>query len=280
MLRPALARFICQDAPHICSADLRLEKGMGKRKKERRSRENYLIESAIAEVIVARAGMGSVELAEAKLRAVLDLHPNSEERAEAHNLLAQLCAQTARHAEAMEHIAAAISAEPGMVAELTEALAEMLEKQDEWESAIHVYALGLAHTEHAILHDGLGYCLGKLGRLKEAEQHGRRATELEPDNATYVNDLGYTLVEQGRFQEAQVLFERALILDPSYDLARGNLRLCTEKTSQPAIGPRPKIIPQANKARRPRSGPKGRRPLSPPGPGQDEGTGIQLSQLE
>lgn len=199
---------------------------------ERFSEETFLLESAIAEVIAANAGFGSAEVAESKLRGVLELEPNLEERVEAHNLLAQLCAQTARHREAMEHFSAALMAHPAGAVPLTEGLAEMFEKQEEWEGAMEVYALGLAHAEDARLHNGLGYCLGKVGRLREAEYHSRRATELAPDTAAYVNDLGYTLLEQGEFQQARVLFEHALRLDPCFELARENLRLCSEAASE------------------------------------------------
>jgi Flp pilus assembly protein TadD len=205
---------------------------MGKGKQNRLSEETFLIESAIAEIIAANAGIGSAEVAESKLRGVLELEPNLEERVEAHNLLAQLYAQTARHREALEHFSAAVMVDPGVAAPLTEAFAEMFEEQEEWERAMEVYALGLAHAEDAMLHNGLGYCLGKVGRLRESEYHSRRATELAPDTAAYVNDLGYVLMEQRMFQEARVLFEHALRLDPSHDLARGNLRLCYEEAPE------------------------------------------------
>ena len=61
------------------------------------------------------------------------------------------------------------------------------------------------------------------------EQHDRRATELAPENASYLNDLGYTLLLQGRLQEAHDIFEQALRLDPSDEQIQGNLRLCSQK---------------------------------------------------
>jgi len=174
-----------------------------------------------------------MEAAESKLLGVLELKPNLEERVEAFNLLAQLYAQTARHRDALEYFASALAAGPGAAAPLTEGLAEMFEKQEEWEQAIGVYMQGLTRCEDARLHNGLGYCLDKASRLREAEHHHRRAMELAPDVTAYANDLGYVLLEQGELQQARVHFERALHLDPAYELARNNLSLCSKQASEP-----------------------------------------------
>jgi Flp pilus assembly protein TadD len=53
--------------------------------------------------------------------------------------------------------------------------------------------------------------------------------ELAPNDAIYANDLGYNLSEQCEIQQAQVLFERAIELDPAHQLARNNLKLCSEQ---------------------------------------------------
>ncbi|MBI2958463.1 MAG: tetratricopeptide repeat protein [Chloroflexi bacterium] len=210
---------------------------MGKRKKERVSEETFLLESAIGEIYAAGAAFGSVEVAESKLRSVLVLKPTLKERIEALNLLAQVCAQTVRHQEALEHFAAALAVGPGIAVPLTEGLAGMFEKQEEWEKAVEVYTRALACCEDASLHNGLGYCLAQAGRLREAEYHERRATELDPNAAVYVNDLGYVLLGQGEFQQARILFERALGLDPSYELARENLHVCSKRASQSGHSP-------------------------------------------
>ena len=201
-------------------------------KKKRISEETFLVESAMGEIYAANAGFGSIEVAESNLLEVLALAPNIKERVEALNLLAQIYAQTARHEEALERFATALAAAPDMTVQLTEGLAEMLENQREWELAIKIYTQGLASGEHAGLHNGLGYCLAKAGRFKDAEYHTRRATELTPENAAYINDLGFVLMEQGRHCEARALFERALHQDPSFKLAQNNLRMCSEEASQ------------------------------------------------
>ena len=205
---------------------------MGKKNQKRVSEETFLLETALGEIHAVNIGIGSIEIAESKLRGVLDLNPNLSERVEALNLLAQLCAQTERPQEALEHFAKALAADSGIAVLLTEALADIFEKIEEWTWGIEVYNQGLSVHEDASFHNGLGYCLAKSGRLKEAEHHSRRAMELAPDSAIYANDLGYTLLEQGQVQEARALFERALQLDPSYELARENLRICCEAASE------------------------------------------------
>ena len=202
---------------------------MGQNRQQRYSEETYLLHSAIAEIYAANAGFGDSKNAESRLLGVLKLKPNQEELVEAYNLLAQLYAQTGRPEEAIKNFEIALATAPDVTITLTTSLAEMFEKQQNWGKAIEVYNLGLARCEHASLHNGLAYCLGKTGRLSEAENHDRRATELAPGDATYANDLGYVLLEQGKQEEAKEYFERALQIAPAYELARNNLALCSKR---------------------------------------------------
>jgi tetratricopeptide (TPR) repeat protein len=72
---------------------------------------------------------------------------------------------------------------------------------------------------------GLGYCLGKLGKLDEAIAKAQRADELEPDNTKHLNDLGWALFEAGRLEEAEATLARAVALaPPDYELPHENLR--------------------------------------------------------
>jgi tetratricopeptide (TPR) repeat protein len=72
---------------------------------------------------------------------------------------------------------------------------------------------------------GLGYCLGKLGKLEAAVDKARRVDELEPDNPWHLNDLGWALFEAGQLDEAVQTLTRAVALAPAdYDLPRENLR--------------------------------------------------------
>jgi Flp pilus assembly protein TadD len=64
-----------------------------------------------------------------------------------------------------------------------------------------------AHAGLAILHD-------EARRFGEGDNHHRRAVELDPQNASYLNDWGYALYQQGRLQDALVRFQKAVSLDP------------------------------------------------------------------
>lgn len=203
-----------------------------KEKRKRHSEEAYLIDSAITEVLMANTPLGNIKIAESNLLGVLKLKPNDEELTEAHNLLAQLYAQTARHQKAFKHFTAALTVGPDVAVGLTEGLAELFEKHKLWDEAIKVYTQGLACHEDASLHNGLAYCHAKAGRFEKAEYHGRRAVELAPENATYANDLGFNFLEEGDFHQARVFLERAVELDPAYQLARNNLEYCAKQLSK------------------------------------------------
>ncbi len=51
-----------------------------------------------------------------------------------------------------------------------------------------------------------------------------------------MNDLGWALYEAGRLREAVELLERAVAADPSYELARENLRICRDRAPADAAG--------------------------------------------
>jgi tetratricopeptide (TPR) repeat protein len=89
----------------------------------------------------------------------------------------------------------------------------------------------------AVLHQGFGCCAGHEKCHEEAIAACERALQLEPDNQKFVNDLGWSLLEAGRIQEARRTLERAVSMDPSYGLARANLRLCKEREAkkQPTV---------------------------------------------
>jgi tetratricopeptide (TPR) repeat protein len=62
-----------------------------------------------------------------------------------------------------------------------------------------------------------------MGKMAEAEARTRRATELNPDDATAYNNLGRILLIQGRTDEAEAALHRCTELDPTYALAHFNL---------------------------------------------------------
>ncbi len=64
-----------------------------------------------------------------------------------------------------------------------------------------------AHAALAIVHD-------EAKRWADGEKHHRRSTELDPLNASYLNDWGWALYRQGRTQDALTRLQQALRLDP------------------------------------------------------------------
>jgi tetratricopeptide (TPR) repeat protein len=75
----------------------------------------------------------------------------------------------------------------------------------------------------AVSETNLGTGLQAAGRLDEAIQHYRRATELKPDHAPAYTNMGTALRLQGRLDEAIVEYRRALEFEPAYVTAQYNL---------------------------------------------------------
>lgn len=71
----------------------------------------------------------------------------------------------------------------------------------------------------------------QLGRLGQAEQILRRATEADPSFVPALNNLGCVLMERGKAGEARVVFQQAFALDSGQsDSIRENLRLAIART--------------------------------------------------
>ncbi|MFN3591909.1 MAG: tetratricopeptide repeat protein, partial [Thermaurantiacus sp.] len=69
--------------------------------------------------------------------------------------------------------------------------------------------------EHGYLFFLRGAALEQADRFPEAEADLRRALELQPDNAIYLNYLGYSLLDRGRkLDEAEALIARAFVAEP------------------------------------------------------------------
>lgn len=78
----------------------------------------------------------------------------------------------------------------------------------------------------------------KLGRLGQAEQILRRATEEDERFVPAWNNLGVVLMEQGQTAEAARVFQIAYGLDSGQtDSIRENLRLALAKTEKPSYDP-------------------------------------------
>ena len=77
-------------------------------------------------------------------------------------------------------------------------------------AARHFLACVELDQGHAQALNYLGYMWAERGvNLAEAEEYIRRAVDLEPDNAAYLDSLGWVLYQQGRYHEALVPLERA-----------------------------------------------------------------------
>ena len=127
------------------------------------------------------------------------------------------------------------------LSEIIDRAGDFLLDQEDLANAERLYAAAVsAFPEVAVYHGGLGYCAGKNGRMEEAVTHARRALDLEPENAYFLNDLGYSLIEVRQFDEAEQVLRRAIERAPAdYTLPAGNMEYLEElrKTSQPAGNP-------------------------------------------
>lgn len=74
---------------------------------------------------------------------------------------------------------------------------------------------GDPRPEHAFLFFLRGAALEQSGRFADAEPDLRRAVELQPDNAIYLNYLGYSLLDRNlKLDEAEALIARAYAAQP------------------------------------------------------------------
>jgi len=77
--------------------------------------------------------------------------------------------------------------------------------------------------DYAFAHSNLAILLDLEARGDEALEHHRRAAEIEPKSAGYVNNLAFSLFAHGKAREAIPIFHAALRLDPTNARIRNNL---------------------------------------------------------
>lgn len=82
-----------------------------------------------------------------------------------------------------------------------------------------------------------GWALTQQQRHAEAEPLYRKALEINPNNATALNNLGWALAQQGKVSESVPFFEKALQIDPNFSLAQNNLNWARTQLSEPANPP-------------------------------------------
>ena len=91
----------------------------------------------------------------------------------------------------------------------------------------------IKRPEDAIAEGYLGESLYRLGRLKQAEPHLRRAVELDPALVPAWNNLGLVLLDTGRNREAVRVLRRAYALDSGRtDAIRMNLTRAMEEAGE------------------------------------------------
>lgn len=97
----------------------------------------------------------------------------------------------------------------------------------EFELALRAYYRAAAEQGPTVdVLSALGSANLRLGRLGQAEQILRRATEQDPTFVPALNNLGVVAAERGRWGEAQHLFQTAFALDSGRsEEIRTNLRL-------------------------------------------------------
>jgi Flp pilus assembly protein TadD len=112
---------------------------------------------------------------------------------------------------------------------------QRLVEAGEYDSAIKAYSrAAVSQGMSAPVLAGIGTASIGLGRLHTAEDHLRRAIDIDEDEPEYWNNLGVTLIERGNAAEAEQMFRRAYALDNGQsDAIRDNLRLALEKIENP-----------------------------------------------
>lgn len=79
------------------------------------------------------------------------------------------------------------------------------------------------NPNYAAAHDQYGVELAYLGKVKQSEAEGQRATELDPLSAAIWMDAGLAPTIENKFEAAREFARKALYLDPNFLLARAVL---------------------------------------------------------
>lgn len=162
----------------------------------------------------------SGRLAEAELayRQILAADPASFV---AQHMLGVLAAQTGRHDEALERIAAALKIHPGDAAARVN-LANVLSLKGRFAEAVAHYDQALALRPDPDVWHGRGHALQGMGRLAEALASYAHALALNPSDVQALYKQGVVLGEMGRSDEAMAAYDRVLALQPDHVEALNN----------------------------------------------------------
>ena len=89
-----------------------------------------------------------------------------------------------------------------------------------------------------------------LGRLNQAEDLLRKASDEDPNFVPALNNLGVVLMERNKFGEARLYFQRAFAADSGQtDAIRENLKLAIAKSEAPVYA-EPEETPRFTLVRR------------------------------
>jgi len=114
-----------------------------------------------------------------------------------------------------------------------------LMKAGQYELALDAYYRAAAEQGASVdVLSAIGSANLQLGRLNQAEQVLRRATEVDETFPPAWNNLGVVLMEQGHYGEASRVFKLAFALDSGQSAEiRENLRLALAKLENPSYAP-------------------------------------------
>jgi tetratricopeptide (TPR) repeat protein len=94
-------------------------------------------------------------------------------------------------------------------------VAGSLARDGEYEAAEAHFRAALKENPDAQAYTGLGYVLGRQGRVDEAITSLREAIEADPEHPAAYDQLGTILAEQGKFEEAASDYRHLLRIQPS-----------------------------------------------------------------
>lgn len=109
------------------------------------------------------------------------------------------------------------------IPELANRLGFVLSAMGNNEEALKLYNHSLSLKEEDVTHLAIASQLKAMGRFDEAQEHYKRAIELDPDyEVTYFN-YANLLVEMKRIAEAKMMYEKALQIEPDLEAAKEEL---------------------------------------------------------
>ncbi len=109
------------------------------------------------------------------------------------------------------------------IPELANRLGFVLSAMGNHEEALKLYNHALSLKEEDVTHLAIASQLRTLGRFDEAQEHYKRAIELDPEyEVTYFN-YANLLVEMKRIAEAKMMYEKALEIEPGLEAATEEL---------------------------------------------------------